>query len=256
MMARLRLGPAPGTVPALFLHIQKTAGTSIVHLARQYYGESLSSHGEFWGRTHEQLRDIRFISGHIGHHFAAPLMKGRYTFTFFREPAERILSFYYFCQDRDPGEYEIYRMAREMTLPEFLHAGLTDPMVRMHIWNNQTWQLAHGYDYFDTRAVDDYSEADLLRLGKTHLAEFDHVGFTETLESDTRKILKALGIPKPKALPHMNASTHRKHAAEHSPEVLSLLSQLTALDRELYRFARNELPCRKISWSRMLWRWK
>jgi hypothetical protein len=34
--------------PALFLHIQKTAGTTMVTLAQQHYGrENVASHGDF-----------------------------------------------------------------------------------------------------------------------------------------------------------------------------------------------------------------
>lgn len=255
-MKVLRFGPRPGTRPALFLHIQKTAGTSIVQLARQYYADSLTSHGDFWGKTHDQLRGIGFISGHIGHHFAAPLMTGRYSFTFLRDPAERILSLYYFCQDRDPGEYDIYKMARSMSLGDFLRAGMSDPLVRMHIWNNQTWQLAHGYDYFDTRTIDDFREDDLLHLAKAHLADFSHVGFTESLERDSRRILRALGIPSPKAMPKINASQERLAAAAHPPEIRTLLRDLTELDRELYGHAREETAGKRGIQSILNWRSK
>lgn len=51
------------TAPALFLNVQKTAGTSLAHLARQYYGSSLTSHGEYWSRTHEQMSGTNLSLG-------------------------------------------------------------------------------------------------------------------------------------------------------------------------------------------------
>jgi hypothetical protein len=227
----------PGTVPALFLHIQKTAGTSIVNLARQYYGDSITSHGEYWGRPREQLKYIAFISGHMGYHFALPLMENRFTFTFLRDPAERILSMYYFCKTRDPGEFEIYRRAHEMDLSCFLEAGLSNPCVRMHIWNNQVWQLAHGYTHLDDRTVDDFSEEELLRLAKAHIGELSYVGFTETIEKDSREILCALGIPQPSEIPVENITLDRPNVADISTKAREQLAQLTLLDRQLYDYA-------------------
>lgn len=254
-MALFRIKPTPGTVPALFLHIQKTAGTSLVHLARQYYGESMTSHGEYWGKSHDQLKDFKFISGHIGYDFAHPLMPGRYTFTFLRDPAERILSLYYFSRARDPGEFEIYKMARELDLQAFLEAGLSDPCAKMHIWNNQVWQLAHGYTHLDDRTVDDYSEAELLRLAKEHIGEFSHVGFTETFVADSAPILKALGLPKMKEVPTLNATPGRPKAAGQPPEIRELLDRLTELDRRLYAYARTELPAVRRAKHGRWWQW-
>jgi hypothetical protein len=243
--------PKPGTVPALFLHIQKTAGTSLVHLARQYYDESLTSHGEYWGKEAGELARFRFISGHMGYAYARDLMAGRYTFTFLRDPAERILSLYYFCQSRDPGEFEIYRMARELGLEAFLDAGLSDPCAKMHVWNNQVWQLAHGYTHLDNRTIDDFAPDELLRLAKEHVAAFSHIGLTERFHEDARPVLRALGLPKMKDMPVMNATEGRPPASAHGQAVRRGLEKLTELDRELYDYARRLGAERRKWW----WRW-
>lgn len=237
-MTFLRNKKQPGEVPVFFLHIQKTAGSSIVHVARQFYGESLVSHGDYWGLTHEQLRHIGFISGHIGYQFAQHLMRRRFSFTFLRDPGERILSMYYFCRNRNPDEFDIYRKAHEMNLAQFLEAGLSDPCIRMHIWNNQVWQLAHGYTHLDTRTVDDFRETELLGLAKEHLLEFSYVGFTETFDSDAAVILTALGFPEMTQMPKVNDSPDRPTVTTLSPAIRSLLDELTMLDQQLYSYAR------------------
>lgn len=232
----------PGTVPALFLHIQKTAGSSIVHLARQYYGASITSHGDCWGIPPEQFKDTGFVSGHIGYDYARHLMKKRFTFTFLRNPAERILSMYYFCRSRDPDEFDIYRKAHELDLPHFLEEGLSDPFMRSRIWNNQVWQLAHGYTHLDERTIDDFSETELLRLAKQHLLQFSHVGFTETFDSDAAIILAALALPETKQLPKLNDLPNRLRVSDLSPTIQSVLDELTILDRQLYSYARAQRP--------------
>ena len=65
---------------------------------------------------------------------------------------------YYFCQSRNPDEFEIYKKARDLNLHDFLAAGLTDRCVRKNIWNNQVWQLAHGYAHLDDRSIEDFGE--------------------------------------------------------------------------------------------------
>ncbi len=249
-MALSRKKNQPGTVPALFLHIQKTAGTSIVHMARQYYGDSLVSHGDCWGKSPDQLHQFRFVSGHIGYDFARHLMQGRYSFTFLRDPAERILSMYYFCRTRNPEEFDIYRKAHELDLPEFLEAGLHDPCVRKNIWNNQVWQLAHGYAHLDEHGVSDFGEDELLRLAKAHLAELSHVGLTERFHEDARPVLRALGLPKMKEMPVMNATEERPPAAAHDEAIRRGLGKLTELDRELYDYARRLGAERRTWWRR------
>ncbi|MCH7920168.1 MAG: sulfotransferase family 2 domain-containing protein, partial [Planctomycetes bacterium] len=96
----------------LFLHIQKTAGSSIVELARDHYDKSVISHGDFGGHKPEDFQDVAFVSGHFGYEFARPLMSDRYSFTFLRDPVDRVLSFYYFCRRMDSNEFEIYSLAQ------------------------------------------------------------------------------------------------------------------------------------------------
>lgn len=149
---------------------------------------------------------------------------------------------YYFCRTRDPAEFDIYKKAHELDLTHFLEAGLSDPFMRTRIWNNQVWQLAHGYTHLDERTVDDFSESKLLYLAKEHLNNFSYVGFTETFDADAAAIISSLGLPKMKQIPKLNATPERLLAAEQPPVARELLDRLTGLDRQLYDYARNELP--------------
>jgi hypothetical protein len=219
---------------AVFLHIQKTAGTSIVNTARRYYGESMTSHGDCWGHRPEEFSDTRFVSGHIGYDFAKSLIPSRYSFVFLRNPVERILSLYYFCRTRDPDEFPIYKKVSEHDLEDFLEAGFSDPVVRDNIWNNQVWQLAHGYASLDKRQIDDFEPEQLLGLATRHLDELSYVGFTETFAEDRAAILKGLGLPFEQESEAVNTNLGRPTADEVSSRAARLLGQLTYLDRLLY----------------------
>ena len=232
------LGPCPaGLRPALFLHIQKTAGTSIVNLARPRYLTSLTSHGDCWHLAPELFRHVGFVSGHFGYDFARHLMPGRFTFTFLREPRERVLSMYYFCRQREPDRFKIYERARSMELVEFLEAGFTDAWVRKNIWNNQSWQLCNGYSHLDDRSLGNFQAHEVLDLARRHLRQFNYVGFMETLATDTKAIIGQLGIVPTRELRRENSATSRPGLKDVPERARTLLDELTVLDRQLYQEA-------------------
>jgi hypothetical protein len=241
-MIPFRKKTVPGTVPVLFLHIQKTAGSSIVDVARRYYGESVTSHGEYRDLALDQIRHRRFVSGHFGYQFARNLMRERFSFTVLRDPIERVLSMYYFCRSRDPSEFIIYRRAHELDLHDFLLAGFSDPWIKKNIWNNQVWQLAHGYGHLDQRTISDFDETELLDLAKQHLDEFSYVGFTETLHADAAAIFSALGIPAVPRIPNANPTPKRPRVDELSLQDKALIEELTVLSRKFYEHARARKP--------------
>lgn len=52
-------------VNVLFMHIQKTAGMSIIESAQNHYGHSaVLRHADFVGRRSEELASIPFVLGH------------------------------------------------------------------------------------------------------------------------------------------------------------------------------------------------
>ena len=248
--------------PALFLHIQKTAGSSIVDLARLAYGsENVISHGDYLSLTPNvafeavdnisgvgarlpvaksgisKYQNVPFVSGHFGFDYAKPLIANRYSFTFLRDPIERVLSCYYFFRTRDPKEYEVYALAQQLTLDEFLMLGIERPVVKSFIWNNQAQQIADGYASSNKRNILSFPPEEILELAIKHLDYFSYIGFAETFETDRDHILKALGIVPPKEKVVSNANPERPKANSLPDSTLKLLNELTHLDRALYQEA-------------------
>lgn len=239
--------------PAVFLHIQKTAGSTIVDLAKSVYGhQNVMSHGDYLkGVSHFPLIDklrineqvlegfhkIPFLSGHFGYDFAKQYLPHRYSFTFLRDPIERILSFYYFCRSRDPEEFEIYRICQQRTLDEFLEMGLVNPEVKYFTWNNQVWQLACGFGNWEDKNLSAFTDTELLELASNHLDNFSYVGFTETFEEDQKSIAQHLGIVPPKETVISNANRGRPTFHDMPQSTKDLLFELTKLDWALYKNA-------------------
>lgn len=224
-------------VPALFLHTQKTAGTTLITLARRFYKNDMITHGDYLALPSATLSKIAFISGHFGYEYASQFMESRYSFTFLRNPVDRILSFYYFCRSQNPDEYPIYRLSQQMELEEFMYAGLENPLVRSYIWNQQTWQLACGSGNLNGISMDEFNETQLVTKALDHLHNFTHIGFTETFEQDRDVIFGALGLPLPRGNWVENHSGPRRYRHELPQATLKIAAELTRLDQELYSAA-------------------
>ena len=224
-------------VPAVFLHIQKTAGTSLVRLVRRYYRWGLIKHGDYLKRSNEELMKSSFVSGHFGYDLARPLIQSRYSFTFLRDPVERLLSFYFYCRNENARAYPIYRMAHELDLENFLRQGFESPLIRPYLYNQQAWALACGWGNKDNLGFDNIPEPKILGDAIHHLSEFSHVGFTESYDQDVDIIFSALNLPQPQKKKITNSTKNRPSKQDISKTALNLAKELTRLDQELYATA-------------------
>jgi len=236
---------------AIFMHIQKTAGTTITSLARKHYGmANVISHGDYvniinnlyskdlkdkQNELRTALNDKLFISGHFGYDFCSVFMADRYSFTFLRDPVERILSFYYFCLGRDPAQFSIYKIVQNTSLNSFLKMGLEhNNDVNTHIWNNQLWQLAHGYGHLKNAPPATASPDSIEERAYANVKKFNFVGIVENFQHDRNKILNDLGIPLPNDNVRANASPKRPTAKDLPQSTRQLLKELTTLEQALY----------------------
>jgi len=230
------------------MHIQKTAGTSITEAVRPYYQNDIISHADYVKHDTASLKNVRFISGHFGFEYARQFMDGRYSFTFLRDPVERILSLYYFSRTRDPAEFPIYRVAHEMDLAGYLRAGLDRELVNAHLWNLQAWQLACGWDDPQQREISDFTDEQILERAKAHVMEFHYIGFVESIAVDSKVILANLHVPVPKSLVPANVTSKRPHRNDLPAATIRLAEELTRLDAALYQHAKD--LCRRGFWKR------
>ena len=218
----------------MFLHIRKTAGTSIVRMAMDHYGhENICSHGDYMGKPPSELEKFSFISGHFGFDYAQELMAERFSFTFLRNPVDRILSLYCFCRTRDPEEFPIYRAAAENDLDGFLVAASDDDLIRSYISNSQVWCLATGPGLTEI-ADDGLSPKDRFDCALENAGAFSYIGFLETFDEDAKAIMAALNIPTDASVRHENITPHKISDADLPDSTRQLLKELTQWDQKLY----------------------
>jgi len=225
---------ATSLVPALFLHIRKTAGTSIVWEAIKHYGrEKVASHGDYMGKPPGCFKDIPFVSGHFGHQYASHLAAGRFRFTFLRNPRERIVSLYSFCRTRDPNEYPIYRLAKQHDLDGFLKAAWSDDLIYSYIFNSQVWCLASGPGESEI-APRTTAWVDLYEQAITNVEEYDHVGLLETFDQDARTIFDSLHFQVEGFVLATNVTPAKIRISDLPKSTIDLLDELTEWDSMLY----------------------
>lgn len=223
----------------VFLHIMKTAGTSLVNGFRGHFPGKAMSHGDFRGLSDEQLFEPKFITGHFGHDVIKRVPGRKYTFTFLRDPVERVLSFYHFCRSQDPRKFEIYHRAAELPLAEFLRS--EDPVIREHIEDHQTWSVVASWEK-EVRATFSHLSPDaILEIAKENLRGLNRVGLTETFVQDAVDICDDILIPPNVIYARENTSVGRPSRFRLSAADLEAARSLVQLDQRLYEFVTKEL---------------
>jgi hypothetical protein len=228
----------------IFLHIAKTAGTSLVdYLRRRLPAGSVLSHGDFLKFPGQRLepelvKGYRLISGHFGYAQIAAYMAGHYSVTFLRDPMARVLSFYKFCLHEDMQKrFPVARSAAQLSVDEFMTS--TRPEIVEMLDNQQTWQLAEMYWTADRQRLAHLSDTDLLELAEGHLQNFSLVGFTDTFAEDFCRVISAMGLPQPGRVPQQLRTTEPILPLQLKPETLATLKDRLGLDYQLYERARS-----------------
>jgi hypothetical protein len=130
---------------AIFLHIPKTAGSTLSEIVlRQYKPRQViwlrqpriaDSAAEFANLPDERKRAMRFILGHVGYGLHE-LTPNRCTYvTVLREPVDRVVSYYYYIL-RTPVHF-MHEETKKLTLKEFAASQISNK-----VSNGQTKYLA------------------------------------------------------------------------------------------------------------------
>jgi len=249
------------TVKLVFMHIPKTAGTTLITildnnfqkkaifpdqldplLLRSYPAGYLGGFKLF--RGHFPLRALQHIPG------------PKFTFTMLREPRARILSQYHYHKAKLLNRKDLGDLVHKARLP--LKEYLSDPKVRadFHVDNCYINYLS----YLTPEAVQRLGlrgdgggfrpaehRPEMLQIAKDHLAALNCVGIVEDFDRSLDLLCYTARLPRPAEYesrmvtaklgdlePHAYTSVDLESVDE---ETNRLLDELVELDDELYRFA-------------------
>lgn len=188
---------------SIFVHIQKTGGSSIEDLLRANdpaIGSNLSD-----GRRHMPARDIRQV--------VEPQKWASYfKFACVRNPWDRLVSWHCMCiQARNPNRFGQYVQQCAPTFEAFVKHATT------------------GMGERTTRNQLDY----LTDADGTLLVDF--VGRYENLDADMAHVKRRLGLAH--ALPHTNRSTHDDYRRYYSTETRDIVARRFARDIEHFGYS-------------------
>jgi hypothetical protein len=232
----------------IFLHIPKTAGTTLKHITRRQYSPSETF--EFYSLTQQPAKGIttfaslppqrkakiKFVTGHIGFGLHQFVEKPVTYITVLRDPIERVISFYYFLVRQSPNHPSLEGCKN---LAEFIQS--VDLVKNDMTKYLSTIKLRTQLAYQGEKALEARIECtqDDLEQAKANLrSQFSVVGLTKEFDKSMMLIKRNLGW---QVFPYVNANVAKKKTSSRSipEEIMSLLKEHNRYDIELYQYAQD-----------------
>ncbi len=225
-----------------FLHIPKTAGTSVRQIITQAIKPAAvlvpQSPLQVTYLTDHDLSVYPLIAGHAGFALIRRLRPPVQTITFLRDPVARVVSQYRYFVDcaRDTStKLNPYgSILRGRSLEEMLQDP-SDPFVELFFRELQTFSLhSDGWMYY-RKAVAHLPRSEVLEQAKRNLEKIDVLGLVERMDESVRRMRAHFGWPEVEVPHEMRSSTGS--AVEISPKLAGLIREHNPMDVELYEYA-------------------
>ncbi|GJM19755.1 MAG: hypothetical protein DHS20C14_19680 [Phycisphaeraceae bacterium] len=236
--------------PLFFLHIPKTAGTSLTALLEQRFHEREIMPRTFFGKNAlyvtpdeaaaraDEARQFRLIRGHFGGPIREKLFADRTSVTVLREPRARVVSLYNDWRTKSdenlagapPAERELAAAARELDLGKFLASG--HALIGRLFENAQARQLA-GF-LWSSDAADGPAACEALD-------RFDVVGTTELLAPTAALLCRKMCWGPPESVARANAARASATLDDLDEPARAHLDRLTRVDQAVYAHAQRRL---------------
>ena len=223
----------------IFLHIPKTAGTTLYRIMDRHYRREAvytiwqdGTLDDFKHLSPARRSQIRLLRGHVGLGLHEFLSGPTSYFTFLREPIDRVISYYHYVR-RTPQHY-CYELvtSQRLGLKEFVESR-TDPML-----DKAQTRLLSG---LATGQEVPFGEctADLLEAARRNLRErMAVIGLTDEFDQTLLLLKKAFGWNK-LFYARQNVSTDSTGRHDLEPATLDAIVKVNQLDLELYRYAKE-----------------
>ncbi len=220
----------------LFDHLPKCGGNTLGQLiASQYRSEQIYAISgrpqadleKFIDLTPEKKADYRYIWGHEAHSLLPHLEKSYKLITLLRDPIDRIVSYYHWAK-RDPDHYlHDLIVGNGLSLIVFATCGVSA-------------ELSNFYTcHYANRALDEVGEDPWgsLKLAQDTLALYDHIGFTENLDSFILHLSELLPACYSYDGAHLNKTLDRPGLDSLTKHERESIAAANDLDIKLYKYA-------------------
>ncbi len=238
----------------LFLHIPKTAGTSL----NQMLAEATTgvNHFKHYNSTITLIKDKGrrkhpVIMGHVHYDVYKTLSNNCKIFTFLRDPIDRTISAFEFMKSHP--ETWLGQLAQgsieDFLQHNFVKKSIADIQTRLlgveikfqklyvDLRNNRITE-AQYYDVISEATHAEVSDIELNRA-KERLRTMFFVGFTESFSQDSEALFAALGLPCPQHRQANQTPVKFKKRDKYTESDIELIKKLNKNDINLYNFARE-----------------
>lgn len=247
--------------PLYFLHINKTAGTTVTEAFREsmrrkglesyLLRERICGPQEFEGLRSlpaNRIDSYSLYRGHFGLLLQQIVQRPLRIVTILRDPVRRVISHYHHIQRSPDRKYHQKIVDGNLSLIDCLE----DPTLRPIFWNMQTRHLGWNpilsrekllqFDYEpwdDPQSLPcDEDERRMVDRAKETIDQAEAVGVTEMLDKFFDKVSQTTGLAF--APPKENRMVGQ-YSAEFGPAELKKIEECCQLDQEVYEYVRTRV---------------
>jgi hypothetical protein len=250
----------PGSEDRLFfLHIPKTAGTTLTHFLDQHFAHDEIFPPQIYSQLStvapESIGKYRLYRGHFNYDFIQLHVKQAQIITVLREPIDHIISIYESMR-RDPRDLDEEQRTVTRSLAELLNT----PALQGFYYNTQTYFLGGELSWGQLRTWERHyvkmderwqahfqklnlpernrlSETEVLERAKSRLETLACFGTTERFGDFLHLLAYTFGWQPMENAVKQNAAPSRISYEQLDSATRDRIDEVTALDRELYQFA-------------------
>ncbi|NJR40178.1 MAG: sulfotransferase family protein [Leptolyngbyaceae cyanobacterium CSU_1_4] len=229
-----------------FIHIPKTAGTTLTSLLNSKFHQSKICPAEVWSELvdipKEELTQYQLFRGHFFYEMGDLLPQKPVYITMLRHPIERVISGYEFMRRNVPTRTEAllnHHKAKTMSLMEYV-SDLDNPSMA----NSQTRHLSLSRYKDDPEAW--------LAVAKQHLSEFACFGLVERFQDSMALLSYTFGWNPLAEYSNLMIGARRLKQDQLEPEVLETIATRNSLDLALYQYAQELFATRHAQMVQIL----
>ena len=253
--------PLPPRNPLTFVHIPKTAGTSLRYYLENQYGPATTCIAENWIELfplRETIKDYRLLRGHFGANIRGIAIPDAKSVVLLRDPIRRTLSALIHLA-RDPNfNPQAYELAKGLTLKEMLR----NERLMLLFANAHAAALcaatspADIFAYIEKCKARDASidigsleDEPKLAFAQQRLESFDFVGVVEQLDLFMSELSDGMQFHPAAKFSRINAAPSAHSLEQLDREDIDILSFYNDIDIPLYDFARRLTMQRRLAKS-------
>lgn len=242
----------------VFLHIQKTGGTSLQNMIADTFSDRLiyREHADtLYLRSAAELAQYSIFLGHFNYDSISYIPKSNISIvTFVRNPKERLVSLYKFWRAHEPNHpsfHEKMALANQFEIEDFCR--FISPQREPETWNHIAWAVMGERSWAQWRARMEAAEEDQVdklsllgefrRTARDRLKGFAFVGMQEDFARSAAMLAGLLGSPelKPRHDHAVNQLIETEvffkkslHDVNVTPEIDDAIMEMTQLDFIIY----------------------